>query len=331
MVEDAKVAGEGRQDSASSQVEAAFGAVEGAVGLGVDIVEIERMRKILKRSPAFARKVFSAEECRYCDATAQPAVHYATRFAAKEAVLKALGTGFSQGIGARDVEVRRTSKGRPYAVLTGRAKQVAQALGVRELPLSLSYTHTDAVACAMAITEGSVRAQQERRDPMEELARQFKEARTMLDDLDAAAPAPAQPQVPDAHSAMGMVRDAQGGGRLAATRPHGEAGASGSMTASHKLNADAKRGVCRPRGVNCEESLVLVPAGHNERFFAFSEARDGQFGRYFVRMGGAVRIIVSFGLLSGEEPFILAAEGQNERFLSGRICESVAPACSFAC
>ena len=130
MVEDAKVAGEGRQDSASSQVEAAFGAVEGAVGLGVDIVEIERMRKILKRSPAFARKVFSAEECRYCDATAQPAVHYATRFAAKEAVLKALGTGFSQGIGARDVEVRRTSKGRPYAVLTGCAKQVAQALGV---------------------------------------------------------------------------------------------------------------------------------------------------------------------------------------------------------
>ena len=81
---------------------------------------------------------------------------------------------------------------------------------MRELPLSLSYTHTDAVACAMAITEGSVRAQQERRDPMEELARQFKEARTMLDDLDAAAPVSSQPQVPDAHSAMGMVRDAQG-------------------------------------------------------------------------------------------------------------------------
>ena len=47
--------------------------------------------------------------------------------------------------------------------------------------------------------------------------------------------------------------------------------------------------------------------------------------------GGAARIIVSFGLLNGEEPFILAAEGQNERFLSGRICESVAPACSFTC
>lgn len=286
MVEDAKVAGEGRQDSASSQVEAAFGAVEGAVGLGVDIVEIERMRKILKRSPAFARKVFSAEECRYCDATAQPAVHYATRFAAKEAVLKALGTGFSQGIGVRDVEVRRTSKGRPYAVLTGRAKQVAQALGVRELPLSLSYTHTDAVACAMAITEGSVRAQQERRDPMEELARQFKEARTMLDDLDAAAPAPAQPQVPDAHSATGVicdlrgVADWRGAAPARCARCHGHrsrfakrcrlAAAPDLMAASRKLNAGAKRGVCWSRGMNCEESLVLASAGQSERFFAFS-------------------------------------------------------------
>ena len=195
--------------AASSQVEGLFGAVDGAVGLGVDIVEIERMRKILRRSPAFARKVFSCEECCYCDATSQPEVHYATRFAAKEAVLKALGTGFSEGIGVRDVEVRRTSKGRPYAVLSGRAKQVAQSLGVRELPLSLSFTHTDAVACAMAITEGSVRAQQQRRDPMEELARQFKEARTLLDDLDAAEPATVKPQVPDAHAAMNMVRDAQ--------------------------------------------------------------------------------------------------------------------------
>ena len=90
--------------AAPSQVEGLFGAVDGAVGLGVDIVEIERMRKILKRSPAFARKVFSCEECCYCDATSQPEVHYATRFAAKEAVLKALGTGFSEGIGVRDAQ-----------------------------------------------------------------------------------------------------------------------------------------------------------------------------------------------------------------------------------
>ncbi len=199
--------GTGDALSQTQAAQSAFDAVDGAVGLGVDIVEVERMRKILKRSPAFARKVFSAEECAYCDATATPEAHYATRFAAKEAVLKALGTGFSQGIGVRDIEVRRTSKGRPYAVLTGRARQVAQALGVRELPLSLSFTHSEAVACAMAITDGSVRAQQERRDPMEELSRQFKEARAMLDDLDSAnvSQSPANAEIPSAMAAMSMV------------------------------------------------------------------------------------------------------------------------------
>ena len=159
-----------------------------SVGLGVDIVEIERMGKILLRSPAFAEKVYSAAERAYCDGHAHPEVHYATRFAAKEAVLKALGTGFSEGIGWLDVEVRRTSKGRPYVVLTGRAREVARELGVREIPISLSYTHTDAVACAMAITEESVAASERRRDPMEALTRQFKEARTMLDDLPGSGP-----------------------------------------------------------------------------------------------------------------------------------------------
>ena len=132
------------------------------VGLGVDIVEIARMRKIIERSPAFVEKVYSAAERAYCDSHAHPEVHYATRFAAKEAVLKALGTGFSEGIGWLDVEVRRTSKGRPYVVLTGRAREVA---------------------CAMAITEESVAATERRRDPMEELTRQFKDARALLDDL----------------------------------------------------------------------------------------------------------------------------------------------------
>ncbi len=158
-----------------------------SVGLGVDIVEIERMGKILGRSPSFAAKVFSEAERAYCDGHAHPEVHYATRFAAKEAVLKALGTGFSEGIGWRDVEVRRTAKGRPYVVLTGRAREVAREQGVREIPVSLSFTHTDAVACAMAITEQAVAAQERRRDPMEELTRQFKDARSLLDELPAAA------------------------------------------------------------------------------------------------------------------------------------------------
>ena len=156
---------------------------ENAVGLGVDIVEIERMKRILERTPSFAERVFSPDERAYCDRMATPATHYALRFAAKEAVVKALGTGFADGIGVRDIEVVRVKSGRPIAKLSGRALQVAQEQGVRELAISLSYTHTDAVACAMVVTEASVRASEKRKDPMEELAMQFKEVRRMLDEL----------------------------------------------------------------------------------------------------------------------------------------------------
>lgn len=153
------------------------------VGLGVDIVEISRMRDIMARTESFVEKTFSPMEIEYCNSKANPEVHFATRFAAKEAVLKALGTGFDDGIWTRDVEIRRTSKGRPYVVLTGRAREVARERGVREIPISLSYTHSEAVACAMAITDDAVNAAKKRVDPMEELARQFKEARAMLDEL----------------------------------------------------------------------------------------------------------------------------------------------------
>ena len=157
--------------------------MDGTVGLGVDIVEIERMQRILERTKSFAEKTFSKAERAYCDKKSNPAAHYATRFAAKEAVVKALGTGFSNGIWVRDIEVVRDKKGKPSVVLSGRAKEVAEEQGVREIQISLSYTHTEAVACALAITESSVQSSEERKDPMEELAKQFKETRGMLDEL----------------------------------------------------------------------------------------------------------------------------------------------------
>lgn len=157
--------------------------VKDAVGLGVDIVEIERMAALIERSPHFTERVFSEQERAYCDAKSNPAAHYAARFAAKEAVVKALGTGFAQGIGVRDIEVRLFASGKPVPVLTGRAKEVAEERGVRDLTISLTYTHTEAVACALAITEASIHASEERVDPMEELARAFKETRGMLDEL----------------------------------------------------------------------------------------------------------------------------------------------------
>ena len=156
---------------------------EGSVGLGVDIVEIERMRNILTRRPRFAEQVFSPEERAYCDKKANPATHYALRFAAKEAVVKALGTGFSDGIWVHDIEVERMKSGKPLVKLSGRALEVAEEQGIRDLSLSMSYTHSDAVACAMAITASSVHAREKRKDPTEELARQFKETRKMLDEL----------------------------------------------------------------------------------------------------------------------------------------------------
>ena len=157
--------------------------MEDTVGLGVDIVEIERMRGILERTDSFAEKTFSEAERAYCDKKANPAAHYAARFAAKEAVVKALGTGFSEGIWVRDIEVVLDKKGKPSVVLTGKAKEVADAQGVRELSISLSHTHTEAVACAMAITERALQSTERRKDPMEELARQFKETRGILDEL----------------------------------------------------------------------------------------------------------------------------------------------------
>jgi holo-[acyl-carrier protein] synthase len=151
-------------------------------GLGVDIVEIDRMKAALARRPRLAERLFSAEERAYCEKRGRPEVHYALRFAAKEAVLKALGTGFA-GMRFTDVEVVRESNGRPVPRLSGRAAQRAEELGIVEMHLSLSFTHTTAVASAVAITEGSRPPRDERPDPKAELAASFKEARALLDEV----------------------------------------------------------------------------------------------------------------------------------------------------
>ena len=146
------------------------------------------MEQIIVRSPAFTRRVFSEQERAYAEAHHRPAVHYAMFFAAKEAVLKALGTGFSRGIKVTDVEVVHEQSGRPNAVLHGRAKEVAAELGVQELPLSLSRTHDTAVANAIAVTKESRPRVEDKPTPRQELAARFKELRGMLDDLESQLP-----------------------------------------------------------------------------------------------------------------------------------------------
>jgi holo-[acyl-carrier protein] synthase len=152
-------------------------------GLGVDIVEIARMRAALERRPRMKERLFSEEERAYCESRNKPEIHYAMRFAAKEAVLKALGTGFS-GMRFRDVEVVRDERGRPAPKLSGRAVEVAEAAGVVEVHLSLSFTHENAGASAVAITERMrPRAEEVAETPQQRLAASFKDARSMLDEV----------------------------------------------------------------------------------------------------------------------------------------------------
>src|SRR5687768_13787420 len=97
------------------------------VGLGLDLVEVSRIRALLEKSgDRFKERVFTATEVRYCDSCADGAMHYAARFAAKEAVAKALGTGFTNGVTWQDIEVLRSEGGVPSVRLHGSAAQVAE-------------------------------------------------------------------------------------------------------------------------------------------------------------------------------------------------------------
>ncbi len=158
-------------------------------GLGVDIVEIARMQRVLARTPRFKTRVYTDGEQAYCDGFKKKAhLHYATHFAAKEAVAKALGTGFGQGVAPRDIEVVHEEGGRPRAVLHGKAFELAQKQGVTEVHLSLSRTHETAVANALAATEETRPQPKEEAgpSPREELAAEFKRLRGMLDNLEEA-------------------------------------------------------------------------------------------------------------------------------------------------
>jgi len=123
------------------------------LGVGVDLVEVDRMERTLKSpwAQSFVKRIFAREEIAVCEATAHPTQGYAARFAAKEALAKALGTGFSGGITPRGIVVRGGERERPTIALRDRALEVAQSLNVTEIHLSL--THTDETACAFVVVE----------------------------------------------------------------------------------------------------------------------------------------------------------------------------------
>jgi holo-[acyl-carrier protein] synthase len=119
------------------------------VGLGVDICEIARMERAISRHPTLRDRVFTPEEIAYCDTKARPSESYAGRFAAREAVIKALG-GY-RGRGWQDVSVTRHPSGAPSIRLDGNAKRRADTLGVTEVLITFAHEKASAVAFAIAV------------------------------------------------------------------------------------------------------------------------------------------------------------------------------------
>ncbi|MGH9555417.1 MAG: holo-ACP synthase [Terriglobales bacterium] len=117
------------------------------VGTGVDIVEVPRVAAAIERfGKRFLNRIYTEAEIRYCQSRRNSVERFAARFAAKEAALKALGTGWQRGVAWKQVEVRREPGGRPTVHFSGRAAEFAARLGMKHASLSLSHTAEQAIA-----------------------------------------------------------------------------------------------------------------------------------------------------------------------------------------
>ncbi|MFZ3263546.1 MAG: holo-[acyl-carrier-protein] synthase [Terriglobales bacterium] len=117
------------------------------IGTGVDIAEVPRIRESIERyGERFLHRIFTEEEIRYCEAKATRFESYAARFAAKEAGMKALGTGWSHGVRWRDIEVVRPKGQRPTLRFHGQAAAIAEKLGSKNISLSITHTSEEALA-----------------------------------------------------------------------------------------------------------------------------------------------------------------------------------------
>ncbi len=123
------------------------------VGVGVDLVDVDRMARSLGRrwGRRLVERVFTDDEIAVCERTAYPAEGFAARFAAKEALAKALGTGFTRGVTPRAIRVHGKEREAPRITLTAGALKVAQSLNVNRIHVSLS--HTKSTACAYVVIE----------------------------------------------------------------------------------------------------------------------------------------------------------------------------------
>ncbi|MGH9249059.1 MAG: holo-ACP synthase [Acidimicrobiales bacterium] len=120
------------------------------LGVGIDLCEVDRMRRVLARTPGFAARVFTDDEQEYCRERREPVERFAARFAAKEAVLKAMGVGLG-ACAFREIEVVRAESGAPSLALHGAAAELAAVRGIAGWHVSLSHTSTMAEALVIAV------------------------------------------------------------------------------------------------------------------------------------------------------------------------------------
>ena len=122
------------------------------IGLGTDIVEVLRIGQMIERhGEIFLNRVYTDDEIRYCQRRKEYIQHYAGRWAAKEAVMKTLGTGWSRGVGWRDIEVCSSKSGSPSIVIRGGARETAEQLGISRILITISHCRQYATATAVAL------------------------------------------------------------------------------------------------------------------------------------------------------------------------------------
>lgn len=122
------------------------------IGIGTDIVECQRIAKMMeKHQDNFIRKVYTDWEIEYCGKRKAAAQHYAGRWAAKEAILKSMGTGWAKGIQWTDLEIRNKMGGAPEVTISGAAEEICKSLGIQEIKISISHSQNYATAFAVAI------------------------------------------------------------------------------------------------------------------------------------------------------------------------------------
>jgi len=116
------------------------------VGIGTDIIEVARVERLLAKQKRFQKRIFTEIEIAYCESKKNRAQNYAARFAAKEAFLKAIGTGWRSGVAFKEIEVVNNERGKPEIFLSGTAKKFADNLGITNIQVSLSHLKDIAIA-----------------------------------------------------------------------------------------------------------------------------------------------------------------------------------------